>query len=288
MKQAPIYNALGRQYTEVANPEILVGQIKNITIRSSDIKPMLTVRLNDGSLHHNVEIINNGTATGNGYIHTPIDVGGFVYCLKTYENQPLVCLGGALKPQELGIEKGDSVASINSDRKAYNMKDLFLVNDENKVNLTHLNGLVLESEKQIRLQLGEDALLRISRFGKSGDNILDGSKFIDILFAYIKMLEEKINQHSQWIENATPQVAAAFTEAADVHRLAAIAARALSPPNEPLARIEDENQKDDSKSARDTVELSLSGGTPLSVTSATAKTNARTALNPYVQTPFQD
>ena len=118
MKQAPIYSSLPQNPNEVANPQILVGQIKNITVRSTDLKPMLSVRLNDGSLHHNVEMINNGAATGFAYVHIPIEIGGFVYCLKTFENQPLVCLGGADKPKDLAIEQGDSVASVDSDRKA--------------------------------------------------------------------------------------------------------------------------------------------------------------------------
>ena len=74
MKQAPIYASMGTNPNEVANPQIIVGQIKNITVRSSDIKPMLSVRLTDGSLHHNVEMINNGSATGYGYIHIPIEI----------------------------------------------------------------------------------------------------------------------------------------------------------------------------------------------------------------------
>ena len=286
MKQAPIYASMGTNPNEVANPQIIVGQIKNITVRSSDIKPMLSVRLTDGSLHHNVEMINNGSATGYGYIHIPIEIGGFVYCLKTYENQPLVCLGGADKPKDLAIEHGESTAGVDSDRKAYNIRDLFLTNDGNKVNLTHLNGLVLESDKMIRLQLGENAVFRMSRFGRAGDNVLDGSKFIDYLFAYIALLEEKINQHSEWIQNATPQIAAGFSSDAAANTLEATAQ--ANAGNVAFAATLTQKAREETQAANDAISLALTAGVAISETTATAKLDARTALNPYVQTPYQD
>lgn len=286
MKQAPIYEAFRENPMEVANPQVIVGQIKNITVRSSDIKPMLSVRLTDGTLHHNVEMINNGSATGYGYIHIPIEIGGFVYCLKTYENQPLVCLGGADKPKDLAIEHGESTAGVDSDRKAYNIRDLFLTNDGNKVNLTHLNGLVLESDKMIRLQLGENAVFRMSRFGRAGDNVLDGSKFIDYLFAYIALLEEKINLHSQWIQNATPQIAAGFASDAAANTLEATAQ--ANAGNVAFAATLESKAQDERDAAEEAIELALTAGVAISETTATAKLDARTALNPYVQTPYQD
>jgi|11_taG_2_1085331.scaffolds.fasta_scaffold02138_2 hypothetical protein len=287
MKQAPLYASVGQQIGEISDPEVVVGQIKNIAPRATDLKPVISVLLNDGTLHHNVDVLFCGGTNGAGYVHQPLEIGGYVYCLKTFSNAPLVAIGGALKPAEIGFEQGLSVADDNSDRKSYNVRDLVLYNDGNKINLTHLNGIVIDSERTIRMQLGENAALRVSRFGQTQDNTLDGSEFIDNLFAYIKELEDKINQHSQWIQNATPIVNQQFVAAAGVHTTAATAARALQPPNEPLAQLEDANAREDNQAAADTLALGEGAGTALSTTTEVAKDYARQALNPYIQTPFK-
>lgn len=286
MKKAPIYNSLDEQYTEDASPEIIVGQIKNISVRGDDLKPLMTIKLKDGTFHHNVETISSGGTNGFSYVHMPLEIGGFVYCLKTYENAPIFCIGGAIKPKNMGFETGLSVASVFSDRKTNNVRDLILQNDDNKINLTHLNGLVLDSEKMIRMQLGENGVLRISRFGRVGDNILDGSKFIDLLFDYISVLEEKINQHSAWINNASPIVNQQFTAAAGVHAQAALAA--TNSGNAVLAASEGAEADLDTQRAADTLTLGATAGVDLTPTAAEEKQNVRKALNPYVQTPIQD
>lgn len=285
MIQAPLYRAVGQQISEVANPEIVVGQIKNISPRDIDMKPMISVLLKDGTLHHNVDVLFNSSTNGQGYIHLPLEVGGYVYCLKTYENAPLVAIGGALKPTEIAFEQALSVAADNSDRKAKNIRDLILYNDGNTVNLTHLNGVVIDSERTIRMQLGENAAFRISRYGASQDNVLDGSEFIDKLFAYIKELEDKINAQADWIKAAQPAIYKQFELMTTAHLEAAAAAQAIG--DSVTAANETAEANIDAQNAVETETLSFAAAEHLDTTTEEAKDYAREALNRYVQTPYK-
>jgi len=286
MIQSPTYQALGQEISELSSPRAIIGEIMDIVMRSSDLQPILTVKTNDGRIHKNVEVLNTGSTNGSSYTHYPLEVGGLVHILIFSENAPVLAVGGALKPQHVILEKGVSMASNDSDRKAFTVRDYIMLNDGNYINLTSLNGIVLDSKKQIRLQLNEEAVLRISRFGKCGDNILDGSHFIDILFAYIKILEDKLNQHSEWIQNATPQIAAGFKAAAAVH---ATEATVFTNAGEVTAAArETRNAEEDRQSAQDAITLAIDAGAPVSITTATAKSNARKAINPYIQTPLKN
>ena len=285
MIQAPLYRAVGQQISEIANPEVVVGQIKNISPRPSDLKPMISVLLTDGTLHHNVDVLFNSSTNGQGYIHLPLEVGGYVYCLKTYENSPLVAIGGALKPSEIGFEQGLSVASDSSDRKAKNIRDLILYNDGNTVNLTHLNGVVIDSERTIRMQLGENAAFRISRYGVSQDNVLDGSEFIDKLFAYIQELEDKINEQADWIKQAQPAIFKTYENMYNEHLDAAAEAQLLN--DQATFASESAEALIDAENARVSDSLSIPAARHVSTTTEEAKDYAREAINNYVQTPFK-
>jgi len=286
MIHAPVYQSLGQEITEISNPRALLGEIVDVVIRSSDLKPILTIKLNDGQIHRNVEVINSGSSNGSAYTHYPLEVGGLVHVLMFSENAPVLAIGGALKPSHLVLEKGVSIAANDSDRKAFTTRDYIMLNDGNYINLTSLNGIVLDSKKSIRLQLNEEAVLRISRYGKCGDNILDGSQFIDILFSYIKVLEDKINAQSEWIKQASPILEQQFTLAAEEHTAQAL----IYTSNNFFTEAAEETQKaiEDTQSA---LYMKTNGpivGSPLSITSSTAKTNSRKAINPYIQTPLKN
>ncbi len=286
MIQSPTYQALGQEISEQSSPRAIIGEIMDIVMRPSDLQPILTVKTNDGRIHKNVEVLNTGSTNGNSYTHYPLEIGGIVHILVFSENAPVLAIGGALKPSHVILEKGVSVAGNDSDRKAFTVRDYIMLNDGNYINLTSLNGIVLDSKKSIRLQLNEEAVLRISRYGKCGDNILDGSHFIDILFSYIKVLEDKINAQSEWIKQASPILEQQFTAAAEEHTAQA----ATYTANNFFTEAAEETQKA-TEDAQSALYMKTNGpivGQPLSISSATAKTNSRKAINPYIQTPLKN
>ncbi len=137
---------------------------------------------------------------------TPIKVGMEVVILPTGYNSHAIVLGSPFKPAtinghlsdtELGMEHEDAQTAQTVDHLTMSMRDLiFHVGDTNlgKTNntsylhLTPLNGITMETNQMVRIQLPKDGILRISSDRQIVDEPLNGQQFINVITPFFQSL----------------------------------------------------------------------------------------------------
>jgi len=256
----------GASLTEAVIEEVKVNEVGQVLIDVTD---------NDGEFFSNVKICGVG---GNTVVWSnfPIRKRQRVKLLKCGVYSHPVCLGATekiineddlsnLKPL---IVTSSTVVGNDEDVVSNYTTDWSVVNNGNQLKITENNGVVANSSQMLRLQLFENALLRISKDGSTVDNPLNGQQFIDTLFAYLDALEAKVNANSQFVTAAAPGVTAAYTAAAT-------AANAVTPGSgQPFL--------DQSQTA---TEAATQAGVPLTTTSASTKTSAEGNINQNIRIP---
>lgn len=254
--------------------ELIEAIIDEVSV-SEEGEVLIDVYDNSGDYYSGVKILGVG---GNGLVwsNIPIRKGQMVKLIKTGEYNWPICIGSTEKviPQdELAQMKpliatlGDSVNN-NEDVVSNYTTDWSIYNNVSHLKVTENNGCVIQSSQMLRLQLQEQALLRISKDGATVDSPLNGQQFIDALFAYLDALETKVNANSQFVTAAAPGVAAAFAAAAT-------AADASAPGSGQIFRDQ----------AQDASEAATEAAIPLTTTSATTKTSAEDTINQNILIP---
>lgn len=198
--------------------------------------------------------------------------------------QPVV-LGSQYKPRKAEITAAEQEATdAESDVIEYHTSDFIISNFNTRIMAAKLNGLILETDKDARLQLnGDNSVFRISKGGATVDNPLNGQQFIDTLFAYLDVLEAKVNANSAAIGAQAPIVGGipeAAAAAAELARDAATSAGdlATAATQEAIRQVE-QDKADNITSTAAEAQVSLT------TTSAQTKTSAEGNLNLNIKIP---
>lgn len=281
-----MYNAYNQMnnsasLTEAVIEEVHVNELGQVLIDVTD---------NDGEFFRNVKICGVG---GNTIVWSnfPIRKKQRVKLLKCGVYSHPVCLGATEKiinKEDLStlkplIVKSTVVVGSDEDVVSNYTTDWSVVNNGNQFKVTENNGVVAHSSQMLRLQLFENALLRISKDGSTIDNPLNGQQFIDTLFAYLDALEIKVNANSAAIGAQAPYSSAAATAAAGVHTAAA--ATATGQGNAVLAATETAAANKDTAAATNITTTATTASTALTTTSATTKTSAEGNINQNIRIP---
>lgn len=200
-----------------------------------------------------------------------------------------VCIGSAevfLSEENLETLKpvGLEVAVQNTeDVVGNNATDYSVVNYKTGLKLTEKNGLVINSEQMMRFQLGEEALFRISKNGTTVDEPLNGQQFIDTLFAYLDVLEAKVNANSAAIGAQAPIVGGIPQAAA----AAAATSRdtALAVPDPATAATFEATRAAEQAKADNIASTATDAQVALTLTSAGTKTSSEDNINRHVKLP---
>jgi len=243
-----------------------------------------------GDFFNNVKICGVG---GNTIVWSnfPIRKKQRVKLLKCGDYSHPICLGATEKiinEEDLSnlkplIVSSSTVVGNDEDVVSNYTTDWAVVNNGNQLKITENNGVVANSSQMLRLQLFENALLRISKDGSTIDNPLNGQQFIDTLFAYLDALETKVNANSAAIGAQAPYSSAAATAAGAVHTTAA--ATATGQGNAVLAASETAAAVVDNTAASNITSTAATAATALTTTSATTKTSAEGNINQNIRIP---
>lgn len=268
------------------------GKLRNAEVVEVGIDPVtkkvIVSVVDDNGEFHNQLFFNLPCGGGmNSWGNYPVQVNHQVLLFMPAYGEPVI-LGSQYKPTNQNLIANQTDATdADTDVSEYSTADWIASNYDNRLMLSKLNGLILNTNQDARLQLnGDTSVFRISKGGATIDNPLNGQQFIDTLFAYLDALEAKVNANSAAVASQAPYVADLGPRVdADAHTAAALAARTAQPPNEPLAQIEDANADADEAIALDVEAKGVAANVPLAITSAQTKTSAEGNLNLNIKIP---
>lgn len=250
-----------------AKPELIQGRVVSIDVSTG--LAVYKVIDNYGNTYKNVTQIN---PVGNtiGFMHSPIQINQNVILLSVAKNSPPYILGSIYKPPKIEINKDDVSVSSGEDNDTLNHSDFLIANGGQFINVSKTNGVTISSSDILRLQLKKAAsVLRISAEGlDNDDNPLNGQSFIDALFAYLDVLEAKVNSNSQFVEAAGPGVKGAY------EALATLADASAPGTGQPFRDKGDE-----------ALDASIEAAVPLATTSAQTKTQCEATKNTKIIMP---
>ena len=141
----------------------------------------------------------------------PIQEEQEVYILFTVPNEPVYVLGSIYHPTYEKVQQFTPYVPIEEELNSFSKNDYFVSNNGNSINITSANGLIFQSESNIRLGLGEESKLRISKDGKSGELLLGGTQFLLERKKYIDELDAKIVKMEEVLTSLTAAVGAMHT-----------------------------------------------------------------------------
>lgn len=141
---------------------------------------------------------------GNEYnwSNNPLKKGMQVVLLPTGFNSKAIILGSVFKPRNISDDKKgmileDTETAQSSDHLKMSSQDYILQVGEETQNsylqLTPKNGVVIETDNIVRIQLPQDGILRISSDRQIIDEPLNGQQFINVITPFFQSLAS-INQ----------------------------------------------------------------------------------------------
>ena len=189
MRSSYIYR---NEYSFESQPKTIQARIQSISTDGGLVRYNVVDEL--GNRFNGVSIVQQSGNTA-GFTHTPFQIGQDVILLTTSNNDTPYILGSIYKPPSFPIPVETDATRIQSttDNDTVIQSDYFLGNGGNFINLSGQNGTTISANDVMRLQLKNNANLRISANGSdNNDNPLNGQEFIDSLFAYLAVLEAKV------------------------------------------------------------------------------------------------
>jgi hypothetical protein len=154
-----------------------------------------------GNLYTEVNPLGFGGNDKN-WSHPPLRPGMDVQILPTGKTSKAILLGTLFIPRNLsedkqGIEIEDALTAQSNDHLIISNEDYIQVvgnaNETNYFQITPLNGIVLETTNNVRIQLPENGILRISSNRQIVDEPLNGQQFINVITPFFQSLAS-INQ----------------------------------------------------------------------------------------------
>jgi hypothetical protein len=260
------------------------AQITDVSIDEDTNKVFVDCVDDRGEFYREVFVLLPVGGGMNTWGNLPVEVDNQVVIFTPAEGEPMV-IGSQFKPNDVDVISEQTVATdADSDVIEYSTSDYVVSNYNSEMTLAKLNGLILNTNQDARLQLnGDNSVFRISKGGATIDNPLNGQQFIDTLFSYLALLEAKVNANSAAIGAQAPYSSAAATAAAGVHTAAA--ATATGAGNAVLAASETAAAEQDAAAAANITSTASTAATALTTTSAQTKTQAEGNLNLNIKIP---
>ena len=169
-----------------SRPTITVATIVEISIREFD--NMVTCEVVDalGNFHKNVETIMQGGGTPTSFTSSPYTVGQEVYLIQMSHNELPYIIGSVFKSSAIVPSLDTEFSNAAQDRNVVGVRDYVISNRGNMLNLSDSYGAIISANRDIRLQLGQNGILRISKDGLCDDYPLRGAAFITKLHDYLE------------------------------------------------------------------------------------------------------
>jgi hypothetical protein len=139
--------------------------------------PRYAVRVNNGAIYRDVPLRAQGTS------FYPVKVGQSVHLLFPAGAYDLPYIIGSDMAE---VERETSDAGVNEDYSP-DSADLQIKHEGSTLSLSE-SGVTVDSSTA-RFQLGDSGLLRVSKNGSAGQQVLNADGFLDELYTYIAELE---------------------------------------------------------------------------------------------------
>jgi hypothetical protein len=196
-----------------ARPEVIRGNVIEVKVREPDNITILRVVDVNGEIHDDVETIAPGSGGDDSFVLTPYTIGQQVMLLKTSVNDPVYCLGGTFKPSRINVHNAIFPSHPSEDRRGFTTSDYVIANKGSSINISGGYGIVCTSVNDMRCQLADNGMLRISAGGKCTDVAINGGKFITKMHETTNEMRDKIvetevglGHHYDWILDLTNQL----------------------------------------------------------------------------------
>jgi hypothetical protein len=193
------------QFDANAVSKVKIGIIQDVYVYLG--YPCADVLDSYGNLYTECSVLGVG-GDRNNWSHPPLRRGMEVVVLPTGYNSKAIILGTIFTPRDLssdkrGLELRDLQTINNQDHLAQSNQDYIIavgesnsngnVIDTNYLQITPKNGVIMETTNNVRIQLPEDGILRISSNRQIIDEPLNGQQFINVITPFFQSLAS-INQ----------------------------------------------------------------------------------------------
>lgn len=169
-----------------SRPTITVATIVELSIREFDNRVTCEVVDALGNFHKNVETIMQGGGTPTSFTSSPYVVGQEVYLIQMSHNEPPYIIGSVFKSSSIVPSMDVEFSDAAQDRNVVGVRDYVISNRGNMLNLSDYYGAIISANRDIRLQLGQNGILRISKDGLCDDYPIRGAAFITALHNYLE------------------------------------------------------------------------------------------------------
>jgi hypothetical protein len=185
--QANLYR---ESYQDVRRADI----VKCIVTRTVDLGSQwgADVQEENGNQYTNVPVLNTVGGSCNAFTVTPLYAGQEVYVLKTSPNRPKFILGGIFKSEFEEVFSFVPFVPIEKEVDAICKNDYVVHNQDNQLTLSASNGIIIKSNGNARIQLGDEGKFKISKNGQAGEFILNAARFLVERKPYFDELNEKV------------------------------------------------------------------------------------------------
>lgn len=260
------------------------AQITDVSIDEDTNKVFVDCVDDRGEFYREVFVLLPVGGGMNTWGNLPVEVDNQVVIFTPAEGEPMV-IGSQFKPNDVDVISDQTVATdADSDVIEYSTSDYVVSNYNSEMTLAKLNGLILNTNQDARLQLnGDNSVFRISKGGATIDNPLNGQQFIDTLFTYLALLEAKVNANSAAIGVAAPYSSTAASASAGVNLTASGTAGQAG--DLVLSTELAYEAEADRQAALDILSTASTAQAPLTTTSAQTKTQAEGNLNLNIKIP---
>ena len=176
--------------TNEARPTLVRGNITRVSVRNIDNLVVCDVLDQLGNFHKSVETIVQNTGGAESFTNLGYDVGNEVFLIQTSHNSQPYILGSVSKPASFEVSRDIEFSDNSFDRESVVASDYIIANKGNKINLSEDYGITQTSNQDIRLQLGANGILRISKNGLCEDFPLNGMAYITAINNYLDEMRD--------------------------------------------------------------------------------------------------
>lgn len=272
---------------DFSQPQVIRSKIREIHVNQLDNSLTFEVVDNIGNFYSDVSFIVSSPGGNFSFTQPPFRVGDEVYLLKTTANAPVYIIGSVYKSGLNVVQTTPVVPSTNEDDKTAAASDYIFENDGNRINLADSRGVVIDANPSVRIQLGTNGYLRISKDGQAQELALNGITFIQNLYAYTGELRARNKQLELAVDKLQTQLSLLQDAFTTFMTAAAVPGAALDPVlvafatgawttvyNAQLATADLEAQEE----VNGVISLPLR-------TNSSAEADGVDSLNPYIKLP---
>jgi len=183
-------------YGDYGRPTITMATITEVGIRDLDNLVVCEVMDAMGNFHKGVETIMPGGGSSENFTSSPYTAGQEVFLIQMSHNEPPYIIGSVFKSASIVPSRNIEFSDTGEDRNVVGVRDYVISNRGNILNLTDAYGVVVSANKDIRLQLGNEGILRISKNGLCDDYPIKGAQFLTHYNDFTGEMYDKLEQAS--------------------------------------------------------------------------------------------